>query len=435
MATANNEQELLTRFNIGEKNTLAHLDNNLNGNAAQIAQANREARHLYASLLKNPDISGWKLATDPVYARLGNLIYDSEPLEARAALSGIQTGALKTQAALVVGLWHMRNNPGQALENIGQAIAVAIDDPSQTLDHLAFGSMQERARLADIMNIEDSVQRIAAHHEYFTEFLASRTMTLATTLASGNTMAQAKNAGMQALNKAIENSISNGGPGAGGGLVYAFETEALNTAIAANGIVKSGNNVALSQASPFSLGAVAMNTENERDSNHEVNQADHASNNKASLDVRAKMAEEDLLLAGRLVQRYERLANMDIPTAQQNVIQATLPRLEQVYQEALTNFINTHHIPQNQIIETLHQQQILRLDSTVSFSAEAEARLLAQMSQQLNAKGIADQLHADITGGIQLQFSNIGGGVSRAPSAISTESTQPAPQADMGLSP
>ncbi len=409
MATDNNEQELFIRSKTSNSFTLKNLDNNSHGNATQIAQANHDARHLKSSLLKNPDISGWKLATVSTYTRLNDLIYDTEPIEVSAALDGIQKGSLKTQAGLVIGLLYMHNNPGQAWENMKQAFAESADNPSKALDEFAFGSMEERTRLANIMEIDDPKQRVAAHHQYFTEFFANRSIALATTIAGGNTLAQVKNAGMKALDKAIENTISTGGPGANGGLVYAFETEGLNAASVANEIAKTEKNI---QVLPLSTGAMIMSSDpNNHSTSRPIPFSEEIKYGPAKITgTEARLAKEQYDLLSRLELTLKHLnkdfevpplANADhlfrmpsiSPLTEEAKVQAQmanmlLPSISEARNEAMVNLLKTQSIPNESALLNLLLKEdgnLFKIEN-MPVSAQAEARVLNNLLTNLQTR-------------------------------------------------
>lgn len=361
------------RFLQNPDNTLDQIDNSLHGNAAQIAQANHDARHFYASLLKNPDISSWDLATDPSYQRLASLVYDSEPVEAWAELKGMGKEAIRTPYILAAGLVKAAQNPGQTLSAIGESITSAAENPAQALENFMLGSMAERERLADIMLIDDAAQRIEAHSRYYTEFLANRTIALSATITGGKAITQAANTGFKHMSEAAIAAGDNGFPPFTGAVPV---TASAN--YSALGLEQVAADSGAASHSPWLIASMAMSA-----GNHD--QQDTGSSNQHSHI--AQHATEDYITLGRLKLSLDRVRNAENVSAESKRIADTLiPLIDKAASEARTIMVTYQYIPAGRIADAIHEADLLVLKHNVAVPIAAEERVINTIMKSVQAR-------------------------------------------------
>lgn len=303
-----------------------------------------------------------------------------------------------------------------------QAFAESADNPSKALDEFAFGSMEERTRLANIMEIDDPEQRVAAHHQYFTEFFANRSIALATTIAGGNSLAQIKNAGMRALDKAIDKVAQSGSEwGAGGGLEYAFETGMVNAATVTNTIAKAGK---AAPTLPFAIGAMNMSSNSEGNNTEpSVPFSNEIEYGPATITGEAaKLADQEYVLLTRMQQNLLQIgknAEVKMPAGTERIIRLAdgefitehtpetifrvpddikpvtgntktqadmanmlLPSVQNARHEAMLNLLKTQNIPHEPALTQLllaKENNVFNSARQIPISAQAEKNVLSTL--------------------------------------------------------
>jgi hypothetical protein len=374
MANQNNTTKSApdNRFLQNPNNTLDQMDNSLHGNAMQTAQANHDARHLYASLLKNSDISGWSLATDPSYQRLASLVYDSEPVEPWAELKGLGKEAIRTPYILAAGLVNAAQNPGQTLNAIEESISSAAENPAQALENFILGSQPERERLADIMLIDDAAQRIEAHSRYYTEFWANRSIALSATISGGKAITQAANTGIKHLGEAAIAAGDNGFPPFSGA---APVTAGANySALALEQVAADAG--AASHA-PWLIGGMAMSA-----GNH--NQQTASSNQHSPI---AQHATEEYIILGRLKLTLDRIRHAENVSAEsKRIADALIPIIDDATRETRATMVIYQHIPEGGIANTIREANLRVLRPDVAIPIAAEERVIRAIMNSVQAR-------------------------------------------------
>jgi len=363
LASKNNKQELLTHFSNSQNNTLNQLENNTHGNTTQLQQANHHARHLYAQLLRNPDISGWSLATDPAYDRLTTFIYQTEPLEIIASAKGLRQGTTSFENNFAEAAAH----PLDTLSNIGTSLEQTLQNPKQTLTNFAFGNMLERERLADIMEMDNPQQRMQAATAYYTEFYLNRATAMAGTMAGSKLIA---NTGKFSLAYAAETAKKMGEDFTFTGMAPVTEGAPLSAASQAGSVINIG-----SKNAPWAIGAMSMNNVD-----HEPTPRWPTSDKVLAT---AQLAKEEYVLVSRLLNGLKRIANADNVSASDIAITDTLtPMLTNVLNDTRVKSLQGTFIPEGQIMENLQQlsTQVLKDDFQISKAAEDSViqKVLAQ---------------------------------------------------------